>query len=698
MLIPFQGTGQTDLEWAGSLSGSNYKEVLSMVSDNDNNIIVVGYFRDTVDFALDGSSFKLVSNGWEDIFIVKYNSNGEVLWGFNLGDENHKNHDRCNSVAVDDLGNIYVTGYYYGEVDFDPGEGVYTINQYLTRNIFVAKYTPEGALAWAFNFDDGFGSIGVSIAVDNNRNVLVTGKLHGMADFDPGTDTVYHTAGGLDDIFIAKYDTDMNYQWSYNLGTSVYQEYEDELGRAVTTDKWNNVYCVGSFMDTADFDPGPDTNLFVSNGNGDIFIMKFNAAGEYLWAFSSGSIYNDEIIAVSADKDGDITVAGNFSLTVDFDPSDAVAELTTSVGYDSFIAKYDADGNYLWASETVGWQREKGNLMIIDTIGNVYVTGDFENTIDFDPGPDSTIITSNGGIDFYISKYDKNGNFKWANTMGSSNDNLYEKGDAIIIDREMNIVFAGNFNGTVDFDPDTSVYNLISEGLLNYSDAAVVKYSQCQDMFFYDFYDICEGDSIFLAGEYRFESGTYNESFPMLDGCDSMIVSELTVNQLPDAFEITGEINVIEGQIETYSVPEDVSLFYVWELENGIIINWINDYSAEIQWGDLGAGYIHIVAENLSGCIGDTVSMEVNIGVDNIQDPEEKAKFRIYPNPSSAIFIIDGVGMNSVEITDVLGQIISIFKSAENSHMVDLSDHPAGVYFARIKTEKGMIVKRLNLE
>src|SRR5262245_60432354 len=189
-------------------------------------------------------------------------------------------------------------------------------------------------------------------------------------------------------------------------------------GRFVATDAAGNVYVTGAFQGTVDFDPGPGTTNLVSNGvAGDIFVAKYSTAGALLWARRAGgndATNYDSGRGIATDSAGNVYVVGHFYGTADF----SSFNLTNAGGSHLFVAKLDSSGNFLWAESTGSTGFEWAFGISTDSSANVYVTGGFENTVDFDMGPGTYNLTSAGGRDAYALKLDTNGSFIWAQRAG----------------------------------------------------------------------------------------------------------------------------------------------------------------------------------------------------------------------------------------------------------------------------------------
>jgi hypothetical protein len=129
---------------------------------------------------------------------------------------------------------------------------------------------------------------------------------------------------------------------------------------------------------------------------------------------------NLNIQNIKIDASGNRYVVGNFSATADFDPSAGTANLTSAGGSDIFIAKYNSSGDYVWAKRIGGTGADQGNSLTLDGSGNVFLTGYFAGTVDFDPSASTANLISAGGNDIFIAKYNSSGDYVWANGIGGT--------------------------------------------------------------------------------------------------------------------------------------------------------------------------------------------------------------------------------------------------------------------------------------
>lgn len=242
---------------------------------------------------------------------------------------------------------------------------------------------------------------------------------------------------------------------------------DDDNGKCVAIDASGNMYIGGYFMATVDFDPSAGSaNLSTGqpslNSNQNGFIAKYSSSGTYTWAIkignstsSSQTIVND----ITIDGSSNVYVTGQFQGTVDFDPGAGTTSLTSAGSNDIFIAKYNSSSTFQWVKQIGAASSDKGMALDLDASNNIYVTGNFQGTCDFDPSGSTANLTASS-VDGFIASYTSTGVYNWAFSLSgtSSEDVLGVTVDAT----SSNIYVCGTFQKTVDFDPSGSTNSLSS--------------------------------------------------------------------------------------------------------------------------------------------------------------------------------------------------------------------------------------------
>jgi len=494
----------------------------AVTADAAGNVYTVGSFKGTADFDPGAGVSNLTANGPSpDIFISKLDAAGNFVWVKQISGDNF---EECNAIKLDATGNIYVSGYFRGTVDFDPGVGVTSIYNLGQYDIFVAKLSTTGDLIWVKTMVDINGAArGEShgLELDASGNIYLTGTYNYTIDFDPGAATAYLTSNGDYDLFVLKLDVSGNYVWAKNIGGT-----GADYGSSIKVDPSGNVYTTGYFNGTVDFDPGVGTSNHTSSGTADIFVMKMDPSGNYVWAKSMGGTGDDRGMSLALDVANNVYTTGYFNSTVDFDPGVGTNSMTSAGSADIFIQKLDNSGNFIWANKFGAIGDDRGLSLVLDTAKNVYTTGYFNKTVDFDPsvvGVTNHTASSFGSL--FISKLDAAGNYIWSkSTIGTSS---IERGNGMFLDPANSIYVAGYVYGTADFNPDAGVLNLTSAGLY---DATVMKLSQCTDMSITDTRVACDTYTWTNGLTYTSNNNTAVQNLVSVGGCDSTVTLNLTIN------------------------------------------------------------------------------------------------------------------------------------------------------------------------
>lgn len=440
--------------WAIPIVNDQDNVTYDIATDAAGNVYATGYFNGVVDFDPSVEVVERTSAGSFDIFLAKYSSNGRLVWVNTFGGSEA---DIAFGLCLDDLGNIYLTGYFMGTVDFDPtGNQLNLTGTSDGLDIFFAKFTPSGNVVFAKSMGGDSYDAGTDIAVDAERNIYITGVFELTADLDPGPNVKNFSSRGMADIFMAKFDAMGNYVWVKSIGSAGSEE-----PRSIALDRIGNLCLVGVFGSPLDVDPDAGVTQLTSKGNTDAFICMYSTAGELQFASSIGGANNDQIAGAVFDRDGDVIVTGYCSGTVDFDLGLGTENLTTVFDDDVFVARYTVSGTLKWAfTIQSGAVVAINHNIAVDAGGNVYLTGAFYGTADFDPSSGTATLTADGNYDFFIAGYSANGRYLFALHAGDQYRN--SSGNAIDVDVLGNVLVAGNFGGRVDFDPGPNIDTLNS--------------------------------------------------------------------------------------------------------------------------------------------------------------------------------------------------------------------------------------------
>jgi hypothetical protein len=645
--------------------------------------------------------------------------------------------DQATGIELDANGDFYVTGFFSGTIDLDPGPGTYTF----TTNTggpdnYLAKFKSDGSLDWAwrqtcYSTDDKIRDI----EVDANGDVIITGSFRQTVDFDPGPGTFNLTAnggsGGGTDIFIAKYSSGGNLIYAIGLGG-----YLDDASNNVTLDNSGDIIITGYFQDSVDFDPSTaSSNTLLSDGGGDVFFMKLDANGTFIWVKQLGGPGNDFPGFVSTGKENQILIGGTFQQSIDLDPGSPNYNINSAGQGDVFCGMYQSNGDWIWGFGLEGSDADQGYQGLIDMDGNVFLTGGTFGEVDLDPGPGvySPLLTTGFGSflgkygaggefvfgfyfseqeftasrslrtdqfgqlyvlgvftntidldpgqgvaqltaiqeDMFLAKYDLKGNLRWAHSIRGQGS---DNGSGIDISPRGEIIIVGYTDELTDFNIGTGTDTVPWNG---YRQAFVARYDQCISVY-PDSQSICPNESYVLGGQTLTAAGSYVETVSLPGGCDSIVTLNLSVTPVDTGVSLQG--------------------FDLVSTAVGATYEWIDCNANQVIAGaTLGTftptapgDYAVIVTEN--GC-SDTSACLTITTVDRL-DAVEDGLVRIYPNPVNVILHLEfpsPVKLRAIRIFDLTGRMIKSFAGPglQSAFSIVMPDVTPGVYLLAVDFADG---------
>jgi len=351
-------------QWTKQLGSSGLDSANGITIDSSGNIYVTGVTFGGLDWN--------TSAGANDLFVVKYNSNGTKEWTKQLGSPSS---DYANGVATDSSGNVYVAGVTYGGLDGNSNQD--------NADLFVVKYNSSGTKQWTKQYGTGEYDEARGVATDSSGNVYVVGgtkgNLNGISN------------SGRTDAFVIKFNSSGTKQWTKKLGT-----WQNDLANGVATDSSGNFYVTGfTYQDM-------DGNT--SAGNADLFVAKYNSSGTKQWTKQLGTSKHDRARGVVTDSSGNVYVTGDTYGGLDGN---------TNAGYnDLFVVKYNSSGTKQWTKQLGTSSTDLANGVATDPSGNVYVTGGTYGGLDGN--------TNAGNSDLFVVKYNSSGTKQWTKQLGSS--------------------------------------------------------------------------------------------------------------------------------------------------------------------------------------------------------------------------------------------------------------------------------------
>lgn len=395
----------------------------SITTDASGNIYIAGEYYGATSFG--NNTITSVNNDNYDIFLAKYTRDGTLAWVQSAGGSSF---DGANSIAVDATGNVYITGSYSGTATFG-STATTSVGFY---DIFVAKYNSNGVLQWVESAGGSEYDYGNSIAVDGAGNAYITGSYRGNANFG----AITKTSTGFFDIFVAKYNGSGTVQWVQSAGGSA----GSGKGTSIAVDVSGNIYITGDYSGTVSFGTISKTAL----GGHEIFITKYDpVGGTWLWVQSAGGSSDDFSTSIALDNLGYLCITGYYYGNCTFGST-----TITSAGIDNgYIAKYSINGTLSWVKNLSSTSFNYGRSVAFDAVGNIYVTGTFNGTSNFD----AIAKTSAGYSDIFIAKYNANGNAQWVQTVKSTLTSFNPSSNSTTVDSANNVYTTGAISLTFTF-------------------------------------------------------------------------------------------------------------------------------------------------------------------------------------------------------------------------------------------------------
>jgi hypothetical protein len=624
-------------QWTKQIGGpGNSYNTPCLSIDGSSNLVCVGNFNGIIDFDPGPGTFSLNTvNGYYHTSVSKYDPAGNLVWAGMLGGS-----DLCwgTAIATDAGNNIYVTGYFQGSIDFDPGAGSFSLtsNGFTTWDVFILKLDANGNFVWAKQFGDANAQAGRGIATDVAGNIYTTGEFMGTVDFDPGAGTFNMTASSFS-AFILKLDPQGNFVWARQTqALGPVNLVNIHLPASICTGAGGAIYTTGTFKGTMDVDPGAGTYTLATSTSFQpaSYTLKLDASGNFLWAMQLGDgsamVTNN---CIAEDGSGNVCVTGSFKSTLDFDPGPGTYTMSGNMTGNNYIQKLTAQGGFIWARQFERLGNSGGSeseSIDIDACDDIYSIGGFFGTVDFDPGPASFTLSSTNSAGF-LSKLDASGNFAWAVPLNPVTPLGAVSGSRLKLNSSGGLYALGMFSDGVDFDPGPGTDILQADNTDNAnSDFYLIKLNSCNSLCQFGAGSsssgiICSGESATLtavgAGSYSWQPGPGTATF--------VVTPTVTTTYTVTSF--------VEG----------------------------------------GCSATALVTQSVSACV-------------SITDVTEPGNLRVYPNPSTGMLYVNGENTGETRITllNSAGQFVwsSIVLS---DAAIDISHLPPGLYLVLCQEKNG---------
>ena len=624
----------------------------------------------------------------------------------------------------------------------------------LVLQLSFSKASAQG-FAWAQEIVSLGGNgnpVVTACTTDSNNDRYFIGMFNGTADFDPSLSVQNLNATGDLNMYILKKDAAGNFLWVKHIA-GITANSSLCWGKGIALDNLGNIYVGGLFQDSFDFDPGPAVHQLSAHGGGHSFVLKLNPIGDFIWVKDMGNqttVANMSMLCMKMDAAANIffgcSIGGTaIPATIDVDPGTGVYNILCppATGNDILIEKLDSAGNFVWAKQISGPDDKDPWALTLDTLSNVYISGHFKSTVDFDPGLGVANLSSTALYDAFIAKYDSSGNYLWAEQIGGSGNQV---GYGIATDTFGGVVVTGAYEGFVDFDPGPGVYNVASNSMdvfvlklrvdgsfgwvrsiLSGTGVAVATDWQGNIYTTGEYFGLADFDP--GANEYWLSGGAYVQKldsagnfawaktfggeYPVaiaLDHANDIYVlgwfnTAGDFDPGPDVFTLTGGTAgfieklcgsslAITASDSTPCPGDNVQLFtpaitgatYTWTM-NG---NAIGGNSNVITVSQPGVYEVYVDG----GCPSASGPLYIIDCTTGIGETTGAAGIKVYPNPTHDKLTIETILPNyTLTIINTLGQVVEQ-RAESKSVVLDVSQYNSGIYYLRIETTDGHALNR----
>jgi hypothetical protein len=348
-----------NIKWAKGAGGTGSDFGCAITNDSQGNIYVTGYFFSSS--ILFGTTILTNYGGGAQVFITKYDSTGNIIWAKT---QSGNAWSTSWGIKTDHSDNIIVTG----DFDYHPiTYGSVTLN---TNGMFVLKFDKNGTAIWG---KDG-GQEGTSVEIDSLNNIFISGYFNGNATID-SFNLTNNSLSGYSDVYIVKYDSSGNVLWAKSAGSTGL-----DMAYSVVIDNSGNAYMTGSYGQYYNSSITFGSTTLSNQGNSDVFIVKYDASGNVVWAKSGSGTYEDMGNGLAIDNTGNIYLTGYFDSPTIIFGSQTLTNSSGSGTREMFLVQYNSLGNLIGTISIGGADNDEGIDIAIDNQNNLYFTGTFRSS------------------------------------------------------------------------------------------------------------------------------------------------------------------------------------------------------------------------------------------------------------------------------------------------------------------------------
>ncbi|MCA6362494.1 MAG: T9SS type A sorting domain-containing protein [Bacteroidetes bacterium] len=549
-------------------------------------------------------------------------------------------------------------------------------------------FAQQPVVSWAKQNGSGDFERAAVVTADAQGNVYSCGKFESTVDFNPAPgsgNNIYNLASqGGTDGYVQKLDAAGNFVWALQIGGSG----GDEVN-GMCIDAAGNIIVTGFFTGVIDMDPGAATVMLGSSPTwvSDVFVASFSPQGQLNWAKALSGPALESAMSVCPGSNGQSVIAGSFENTVDFDPGPAVNALTAAGSSDAFVVVLNSMGNFVWAKTFGGSGFDQVNAVRSDAQGQIVAAGQFEDSVDFDPGAGTYYQTSAGRIDGFVLQLASNGAFNWAAALGGPEKDYVND---VAADAWGNVYLTGKIIGSADVDPGSGVYTL-NDSLLS-GGCMVVKLNESGS----------------FAWGYLLANSAPVDGMAIEMGLDGALYLALNFFDTLDADPSAAVANYIQNGSSVAAdflvLRNDTAGQFNWAFSIGGIYD---DFAEDIYINQLGVVYVtgqftgstdfdysqnNLVLTSAWQNSDVFVARYDQSGVGIPPGNTLLSGIKVYPNPFYSTLMLDLSGFSGnvlLEFTDMCGRTVNTAQLTALPQTQYTLDLPAGVYMLRVSDAQG---------
>ncbi len=629
-----------EISWSTYVGGEGEDASNAITMDAFENIYITGYTASGAGMAQAGIQMTYGGGGF-DAYLAKYDTLGNKLWCTYVGG---KKSDYGTNICIDNTGNIYITGLEFSNnfPVLNAFQGTYGGGY----DAFLQKFDSNGNRIWGTYYGGSGDDAGRGVAVDSDNNIILSGTTSSPNNIaSAGAYKIVNT--GLNDAFIAKFDSNGNRLWATYYGGP-----NDDECRSVCINSSNDIIITGYTKSTSGIAlAGYD---MTQGGNNDVYITKFNSAGNLIWGTYYGGTGDDNGNVIQCDDLGNIYIGLQTNSATGFN----CTGYNTSINgaYDAVFAKFSGDGNLTWATYFGGTENDFGKALYVKN-NFVYAAGYTSSSSNISLNGFQN--AKNGMADAYIAKFNYDGILQWASYFGSNND---EYGRAILSKKLSTIYFIGK-----TFSPAGISYkgtqNTFGGGV---ADGFIIKINECE--FTTKYYADLDGDGFggltdslqacfppngYVSNFIDCNDALFTVNPNRIEVCNSLddncngLVDE---NILSTAITASGPLNFCSGGNVVLQASTGTS--YQWK-KNEIDIVGATFSSLTVT----GPGVYNVLISVAGGC--SVISESITVGIFNKPNPNISTAGGLNLCPAGYVKLKTGFTIGSVYEWYFNGSLIS---------------------------------------